>query len=316
MLNTKKELSLAPMVDVTTPHFRKLIRLANSHPVILFTEMIVDKSVIYMEEKALHQKIGPYDPLTIIQLGGSEPQEVVQAVERIISLTSFRMFNLNCGCPSIKVRNGNFGAVLMKYPEKISEIINRVYKHTGIILSIKCRIGIDEYDSYEYFENFIGHIVAETPCMIFYIHARKCLLNGISTSQNRTVPPLDYSFVYRAKAKYPHVRFILNGNLGDKSDLIHLEGLDGMMIGRKAIENIFIFDEMLGLPKPESTYSVVKKYLDGYSPDLQLKFFHLNPIMNLLKGKKGCKNFKKELNSIVRDKLLLKDARDRILKYF
>lgn len=226
---------LAPMIDYTTYNYRKFIRLYNKE-VILFTEMLVCDFIINNDN--FLERIGDYDSNTIIQLGGNDPNKFIIAIDRIIKSSKFRRFNINCGCPSSKVQCGSFGAILMKTPEKIINIINHVYNKFGIIIDIKCRLGVDEYDSFEYFHNFIKQIIDNTPCKTFYVHARKCLLKGLSPLENRTIPPIKHEFVYEIKKIYPNLEIILNGEI---SCIIHLKNLDGIMIGRGAKNDIFIF---------------------------------------------------------------------------
>jgi tRNA-dihydrouridine synthase A len=79
-------------------------------------------------------------------------------------------------------------------------------------VTVKCRIGIDDEDSFEFLDKFVGEI-ADKGCKTFVIHARKAWLKGLSPKENREVPPLDYDRVREIKAKYPQLRIILNGGL-------------------------------------------------------------------------------------------------------
>ncbi|KAF7700638.1 tRNA-dihydrouridine(20/20a) synthase [Cucumispora dikerogammari] len=229
------ELYLAPMVDYTTPNFRKFIRLYNKK-VILFTEMLVCDFIIKNDN--FLDRIGDFDSKTIIQLGGSDYKQFKVAIKRIIEISNFRRFNINCGCPSAKVQSGDFGAVLMLTPEKVIKIINEVYNEYGIIVDVKCRLGVDNFDSFDFFHNFIMQIKINTPCRTFYIHARKCLLKGLSPASNRTVPPIKHEFVYKLKEIFPDLEIILNGEV---FSINALKNLNGLMLGRLVQKDIFIF---------------------------------------------------------------------------
>ena len=65
---------------------------------------------------------------------------------------------------------------------------------TNITTSIKCRIGLGKNFNYDFFEEFIDEVL-KSGIKIVYVHARNAILSGISPSQNRTVPPLNYEFV-------------------------------------------------------------------------------------------------------------------------
>lgn len=196
---------------------------------------------IILNNPKFWNRIGEYDSNTIIQLGGSNPDIISKAIKLIISESKFRKFNLNVGCPSKKVLFGEFGAILMLKTDLVCSIINTVYKETGIIMSIKCRIGVDSNDSFDFFETFIKNISENTKCKIFYIHARKCWLKGLSPKENRNIPKLKYDYVRRIKKKYPHLEIHLNGSVSSFSDG---KEVDGIMIGRAAMGNIFVFEEL------------------------------------------------------------------------
>lgn len=313
------EISLAPMLKVTTPQFRLLIRKI-SPTTVLFTEMIVSMAVMHVSDEKLQTMLGQPDPLTVVQLGGSSPSEVAAAVERLVAL-GWSNFNLNCGCPSDRVQSGSFGAVLMRDQKSVAAIINEVYNHTGHVLSLKIRTGVDELDSFEFFRGFVQHIIANTPCMRFYVHARKCWLNGVSPKQNRTVPPLNYQFVYDLKAAFPHIFISLNGGL--KEDCIDkLQNLDGLMIGRHAVDNPLVFKRLEDQLENKACCSramtlkqAVKNYLLDASTFLCSRSKILIPLNNLRKGMFNNKEYRSQLNSMIRSHHTLEEVYTHIEKY-
>ena len=88
----------------------------------------------------------------------------------------------------------------------------RVNAKSKIIVSMKCRIGLGKNLNYDFFEEFIDEVL-KSGIKIIYVHARNAILNGISPSQNRSIPPLNYNFVKKIKLKYPKITFILNGGI-------------------------------------------------------------------------------------------------------
>ena len=70
------------------------------------------------------------------------------------------------------------GACLMKESDLVKDCISAMIQETSIHVSVKCRIGVDEFESYEFFKNFIS-TVAESGCDTFIIHARKAFLKGL-----------------------------------------------------------------------------------------------------------------------------------------
>ncbi|KAG0418691.1 tRNA-dihydrouridine(20/20a) synthase, partial [Dictyocoela roeselum] len=159
------------MLDVTTPYFRKLIRLISAETLI-FTEMISPDFIIH--NKTFTDRLKFLDSRTVIQLGSSDKEKLANAILLLQAVYGSKLkVNLNCGCPSTRVQSGNFGAILMKSNKLVVEIINHVYEKTGIVLSLKIRIGVDDLDSYDFFKEFVLSIVENTPCRIFFVHARK-----------------------------------------------------------------------------------------------------------------------------------------------
>ena len=107
----------------------------------------------------------------------------------------------------------------------------------GVPVTVKCRIGIDHQDSELDLSRFIERVAA-TGCCTFIVHARKAWLQGLSPKENREIPPLDYERVYRLKAAFPELTVVLNGGITTLDEaLIHLEAVDGVMVGRAAYKS-------------------------------------------------------------------------------
>ena len=70
----------------------------------------------------------------------------------------FDEINLNCGCPSSRVQEGAFGACLMKDTEKVAECMIAMKKAVSIPITIKCRLGVDDFDTYEFVRNFVEKV--------------------------------------------------------------------------------------------------------------------------------------------------------------
>lgn len=304
------EICLAPMLKVTTPLFRLLMRKI-SPKTWLFTEMIVASTVIHVSKEKLKILLGDPDDLTVVQLGGSCPKDIAKSVV-ILKEMGWNHFNLNCGCPSDRVQSGKFGAVLMLEPKLVADIINEVYMTTGIILSLKIRTGVDENDSFDFFKNFVQFIIENTKCNRFYVHARKCWLCGLSPKQNRNIPSLSYQYVYDIKNMFPNVFFSLNG--GIKANEIHkLGNLDGMMIGRAAQDNLRIFNSYEN--EDCDMKKAVKEYFNSITDLGCPKTKILMPLNNLRKGLPRNREFKQKLNDLMQSDMSLSEIYD-ILEEF
>ena len=106
------------------------------------------------------------------------------------------------------------------------------------------RIGVDDFDSLAFLENFVA-TVAESGVTVFIIHARKAWLKGLSPKQNREIPPLDYERVHHLRHNFPDLKFVLNGGLTEVGQcLAELERVDGIMLGRAAYQDPWILADL------------------------------------------------------------------------
>lgn len=106
---------------------------------------------------------------------------------------------------------------MMLKPELVRDICLSINRENDINLSVKCRIGVDDHDSYEELCNFI-RTVSSSGIKHFIIHARKCILNGLSTLKNLTIPPIKYDWIYKLMKDFPDLDFSLNGNVKSIED--------------------------------------------------------------------------------------------------
>ncbi len=228
----RRWLSVAPMLNRTDRHFRYLVRLI-SRRTWLYTEMVTAQALLHGNPSRLLSHAGVEAPLAV-QLAGSDPAALARAV--IVAMEfGFDEINLNVGCPSPQVSAGRMGARLMAEPQLVGECVAAMCAVSNLPVTVKTRLGIDEYDDFEFLCRFV-ETVAAAGCRTFIIHARKAWLKGLDPKRNRTVPPLDYACVRALKAAYPRLEFILNGGLQDLAMAREAiaSGLDGAMIGRAA----------------------------------------------------------------------------------
>ena len=232
-----RRLCVAPMMTHTDRHFRYFLRLL-SRNVMLYTEMIATGAIIH--GKQYHRfEFSPQEHPLAIQLGGNDPAELTEC-SRIAEQTGYSEVNLNIGCPSDRVKNGNFGACLMAHPQLVADCVAAIASSVSIPVTVKTRTGIDNQDSYEHLHHFIS-TVAAGGCRTFILHARKAWLQGLSPRQNREIPPLNYDMVYRIKQDFPDLEIIINGGIQSLEQANgHLQHIDGVMIGRAVCHNPYL----------------------------------------------------------------------------
>ena len=237
-----RKLCVAPMMDWTDSHCRYVHRLFAPHA-LLYTEMIVATALLRGDARRLLEHSAAEHPVAL-QLGGCDPKELAAAA-RIGAAAGFAEINLNVGCPSDRVKNGSFGACLMLRPALVADCVRALKDATPLPVTVKCRIGIDDRDDYEFFAAFVD-AVAGAGIAALIVHARAAILGGLSPKENREIPPLKYDYVHRLKRERPALTLILNGGLSQVAEIRgHVAaGLDGAMIGRAAYHRPALLAEL------------------------------------------------------------------------
>ena len=89
-----------------------------------------------------------------LQLGGSDPKQL-QHCAQLAQQRGYQEINLNVGCPSDRVQNGMFGACLMANAELVAKCMQQMQSAVHIPVTVKTRIGIDNFDSYDFLCDFV-----------------------------------------------------------------------------------------------------------------------------------------------------------------
>ncbi len=292
---------IAPMMDWTDRHERYFLRLITKRA-LLYTEMLTSAALVRGKAEFLLAHDAAEYPLGV-QLGGSDPQELVQAA-LLSEASGYQEVNLNIGCPSDRVQSGRFGACLMAEPALVADCIRAIKSAVAIPVTIKCRIGIDNMDSDAELQTFIAAL-AEAGCEVFIIHARIAVLAGLSPKQNREIPPLNYPRVQLMKQLFPELSIVINGGITDLSvGKQLLNSLDGIMVGREAYQNPYILrsvdSEFYGMPVDNSTRM---DYLQRYLPYMSEELRKGTPlqqmskhVLSLFRGEPGGRNFRRHIS--------------------
>lgn len=237
----KNKIKIAPMMDWTDRHCRYFMRLL-SPSAFLYTEMVTASALEHGDVSRLLQFDVSEHPIAL-QVGGSDPQMMADAA-KLGADEGYDEININVGCPSDRVQSGQFGACLMSKPDLVAACVRAMQSAVDIPVTIKTRIGIDDFDDYEFLRRFIEANV-EAGCNTFIVHARKAILAGLSPKENRSVPPLDYDRVYQLKQDLPNLKIILNGGISSIDQCRqHLQHVDGVMIGRQAYHQPWFLTEL------------------------------------------------------------------------
>jgi len=230
--------------------------------------MVVDQAIIRGDRERLLFFRPEESPLAL-QIASREPALAARAVALALPY-GYDEVNLNVGCPSEKSQEMGIGAVLFREPERVAEIFRAVFEETGVRLSIKHRLGLDEDEGYAPLARFVER-VASAGARVFIVHARKALLS-LSTRKNR--PPLRHDLVWRLKADFPELTIVTNGGIKTTDEvLLHLERVDGAMVGRAAYSDPFAFadvdERVYGHPHRPERCRVARRMLAYLEEEVQ-----------------------------------------------
>jgi len=235
------KVSVAPMMDWTDKHCRYFFRLFTTRAQ-LYTEMVTSKAILRGDKNRLLDYNSREHPL-VLQLGGSDPKEMAQCAQ-IAKQWGYDEVNINVGCPSDRVLSGSFGACLMKEPDLVASCVENMMDASDIPVSVKSRIGIDDMETYDQLSDFVSRI-HEKGCQHFIIHARKAWLQGLSPKENRSIPPLNYPWVYQLKKDFSQLKITLNGGINSCHEVVeHLEYVDGVMLGRAIYKQPYLLADI------------------------------------------------------------------------
>jgi len=258
---------VAPMMAWTDRHCRFFHRLLTRRA-RLYTEMVTTGALLHGDVPR-HLEFDPFEQPVALQLGGSEPEDLA-ASARLGERWGYAEINLNCGCPSERVQRGAFGACLMAEPELVAECVRAMRDAVAIPVTVKHRIGIDRQESYSFVRDFVG-TVAQGGCEVFIVHARNAWLHGVSPKENRELPPLRHDVVTALKKDFPGLVFVLNGGVcGNDAIAAHLDGADGVMVGRAAYHQPWdlvawdarFFDSAHTLPTRDEVEAAMVGYME------------------------------------------------------
>ena len=288
--------AVAPMMDYTDRHFRRLLRLISRHT-RLYTEMVTANAIVRGKDPHRFLAFHPDEHPLTLQLGGSDPALLAESARRA-QAEGYREINLNVGCPSDRVTSGRFGACLMAEPDLVAACVAAMADATGLPVTVKCRIGIDDQDAQVHLDAFVD-TVAKAGCETFIVHARKAWLKGLSPKENREIPPLDYDRVHRLKQTYPHLRIVLNGGLPNVDAALAAiaarngPALDGVMLGRAITDSPYLLADVdsrvFGDPTPApDRAAVVAAYLDYATSELSRGARKTQVLRHLVGLYRGC----------------------------
>jgi nifR3 family TIM-barrel protein len=235
---------LAPMAGVTDSTFRRMV-LGIGGCGLVSSEMTNAASVSPKALKRHHllDFLPEERPITM-QLSGNDPELVANAA-RVVEQLGADILDINCGCPSPKVTGGGHGASLLRDLPKMGQLLRAVKAAVQIPVTLKFRAGWDE-QSLNYLDT--AKLAEDCGIAAIALHPR--------TREQGYKGSADWSRVAEVKR---HVRIPVIGS-GDVTEAIdalqrlYETGVDGVMIGRGAMENPWIFQQIAQIRRGEMPF--------------------------------------------------------------
>jgi tRNA-dihydrouridine synthase B len=239
---------LAPMAGYTDAAMRTLCLERGAGAV--YTELASSEGLSRDGGKTFDEvlKPAPNEHPIAGHLFGADPQRMAEAAKMIEQTGQFDWIDLNCGCPVKKVVSRGAGAALLKDLSLMGKIVEQVKAAVSLPVSVKTRIGFNQ-DSADHLD--VAKVVEQSGADMMAVHAR------LAKHFHGGDP--DWEKLGEMKQAL-HIPIMGNGGVFSPEDAVRMvavSGVDGVMIGRGAIGNPWIFDEIRrGRPAACDTASV------------------------------------------------------------
>ena len=226
----KNRVISAPMAGVSDKVFRILAK--ENHCALTYTEMVSANALIHNSCKTMEIfDMDGEEPLTTVQIFGSDPKIMAQAAS-IVEKRKPQIIDINMGCPAPKIVNTGAGSALMKNPQLIGEIVEAVCSSVSVPVTAKIRIGWtpETINAVE-----VAKMVEKAGAVAIAVHGRtRCQFYSGKAN---------WEMIKRVKEAV-NIPVIGNGDVWEPEDgkrLLDETGCDGIMIGRGAMGNPWIF---------------------------------------------------------------------------
>lgn len=232
-INIDRPVILAPMEDVTDQPFRLICKRLGAD--IMYTEFVNSDGLVRKNDKTFKKMLFSEEERPFgIQLYGGDENAMEGAAKMADSLNP-DLIDINCGCWVKQVAGRGAGAGLLKDLPRMERLVANVIKSTKLPVTVKTRLGWDE-SSIKIVE--VAKMLEGVGVSALTIHAR-------TRSQGHSGDP-DFTWIPKVKQAVK-VPIILNGSLTEPKqikDAFDETGCDGVMIGRGAIDNPWIFSDV------------------------------------------------------------------------
>jgi nifR3 family TIM-barrel protein len=303
-LTKKKEpfFILAPMAGVTDSPFRRMI-VKIGKPDLFFTEFVSTEHIVRVNKIPDVLRIDKSERPIIAQFFGCKPEQFRVAAKLALKL-KFDGIDINMGCPDRKVQKQGSGSELIKNPKLMREIIRVVREVVGdkVPVSIKVRLGYEKKD----IRDWILDILEEGIDAVT-IHGRTAKQGYTGEADWEAIGEI----AKEIKKRFPNIIVIGNGDVKSiemGKQLAKKYGVDGVMIGREALHNPWVFSgkKDVGLKirsklalehtqifekfyGPRNSFGAMKKYYKAYFSGVSGELFPKKELMDSKSAKEAKK---------------------------
>ncbi len=233
--------ALAPMAGFTDSAFRRACAKLGAG--LLVSEMISAKALCFGDKKTAELiRFDESERPFALQLFGSEPDTMAEAAEMLATYKP-DLIDINMGCPVPKIVGNGCGSALLKTTKLAGEIVSAIAKRISIPVSVKIRIG---WDSQHICGAEFAKRLEASGAALITVHGR--------TREQMYMPSVNLDAIAAVKSAVK-IPVIANGDIASPADAqktYERTGCDGIMVGRAALGNPFIFRSLAAYLKDGS----------------------------------------------------------------
>lgn len=291
---------MAPMAGVTDRAFRQICRECGA--ALTVSEMISTRALLFQDKKTRQLlQLAPNETPGWIQIFGNEEQSMAEGAVKALEISGAQLLDINMGCPAPKIVRGGDGSALMREPDKAARVIRAVVDAVSVPVTVKFRKGWDE-DSVNYLD--FAKMAQDNGAAAVTLHGR--------TRTQMYAGAADWDAIAQVKQALD-IPVIANGDVASAEDarrILECTGADGVMIGRGALGNPWLFaqcramddgKEIPPMPALEERLETARRQIrlaEQYKGERIAMLEARKHLVWYLKGVRGTKKLKAKISAL------------------